>query len=94
MWVYLFWGFLEITRQIATMTNKNKNRKNMVALFMLSIPQTMSKSNVIMRRYRMPTIFMTNIPDSSVAGPVSTQGKMAGHKYVAACENNLKSGKW
>lgn len=81
---YLFCGFLEITRQIATMTNKNKNRKNIVALFMLSIPQTTSKSKMMISRYKIPTIFITNIPDSSVAGPVSTHGKMAGHRYVAA----------
>lgn len=77
-------------RQIATIIIKNRNTKNVVAVFMLSIPHTIIKSKIMIRRYRMPTIFITNIPDSSVAGPVSTQGKMAGHRYVAAYKKCFK----
>lgn len=50
----------------------------------LPIPQTIIKSNMRMRRYKMPTSFITYLPDASVAGPLSTQGNIAGHKYCAA----------
>lgn len=63
---------------------RNKRRKNVVAPVMLCIPHTMMRSKVMMRRYNSPTIFITNIPDSSVGGPVSTHGNMAGQRYVAA----------
>lgn len=59
------------------------NKKRMIYETILEsepIPRTMVRSKMRMRMYRRPTIFITNIPDSSVAGPVSTQGKMAGHR--------------
>lgn len=67
------------------MAKRNKNRKKVVAPVMLCIPHTMIRSKIIIKRYSSPTIFITNMPDSSVGGPVSTQGKIAGHRYVAAC---------
>lgn len=62
------------------MANRNKNKKNVVAPVMLCIPHTIIKSKIIIKIYKSPTIFITNIPDSSVGGPVSTHGKIAGHK--------------
>lgn len=68
----------------ATIKKKNNTKKNVVAPVMSCIPHTMIRSKIIISKYNNPTIFITNIPDSSVAGPVSTHGKMAGQRYVAA----------
>jgi hypothetical protein len=59
-------------------------RKKVVAPDMDPMLHTTIRSKMRISRYNNPTIFMTNMPDSSVAGPVSTHGKMAGHRYVAA----------
>lgn len=67
------------------MPAKNVNTSRVTKMDSEPIPQTMVKSSESISRYNNPTNFMTIRPDSSVAGPVSTQGKMAGHKYVAAC---------
>lgn len=81
---YLFCGFRDIANNTPIMAKRKRNMKNVVAPVMLCIPQTMIKSNMKINKYKTPTIFITNIPDSSVAGPVSTQGKIAGQRYVAA----------
>lgn len=66
------------------MAAKNRKKKNVTKPESDPIPRTIIRSNIMMRIYRIPTIFMTNMPESSVAGPLSTQGKIAGHRYVAA----------
>lgn len=44
------------------------------------MPHTIIKSKINISMYRIPTIFITNIPESSVAGPESTHGNIAGHR--------------
>lgn len=60
------------------------NTSSVTIMESLFMPQTIVRSNMRIRMYKTPTNFMTTRPDSSVAGPVSTHGKIAGHKYVAA----------
>lgn len=74
----------------AMIAKRNTKRKNVVAPVILCIPHTMMRSKIIIRRYNNPTIFMTNMPDSSVGGPVSTHGNIAGHRYVAAWKIKLR----
>lgn len=62
------------------MAKRNNTRKKVVAPFISCIPHTMIRSSTMMSRYNSPTIFITNIPDSSVGGPVSIQGKIAGQR--------------
>jgi hypothetical protein len=66
------------------MASRKITRKNVVALDTEPMLHTTIRSKMRIRRYSRPTNFMTNMPDSSVAGPVSTHGKIAGHRYVAA----------
>lgn len=82
---YRFWGFLEITKSTPIIASKKTTRKNVVAPDIFSNPRTIMRSKMKMRRYNRPTILITNMPDSGVAGPVSTHGNKAGQRYVTAC---------
>ena len=62
------------------MASRKSTRKNVVAPDTEPMLHTTIRSKMRISRYSSPTNFMTSMPDSSVAGPVSTQGKMAGHR--------------
>jgi hypothetical protein len=78
-----------MTNNTARIANKKTKKKNVIVPDMWCMPHTIIRSKIIINKYKQPTIFITNMPDSSVAGPVSTQGKIAGHKYVAALKTKL-----
>ena len=76
----LFCGFLDMASRTPTIANKNRKQKNVNVPVILCMPHTIMRSKTIINKYKQPTIFITNMPDSSVAGPVSTHGKIAGHR--------------